>query len=62
MNLVGADQVVAQPMLWDINSRLEHSFDPFKLEGMKWGQPGEEDPFQIKRPIDYFRLFCAWLI
>jgi len=39
--------------------RLEHSFDPFKMEGMKWGQPGEADPFQIKPPIDYFRMFYA---
>ena len=39
--------------------RLGNSFDYLRASGMKWGQLGGEDPFETKRPIDYFRMFYA---
>lgn len=39
--------------------RLEHCFDFLSMYGVKWGQPGGEDPFETKPPIDYFRMFYA---
>ncbi|MFC2014169.1 amidohydrolase family protein [Chloroflexota bacterium] len=40
--------------------RLDNHFDYLsRVEGMKWGQPGGEDPFEVKRPVDYFRMFYA---
>ena len=39
--------------------RLDNSFDSLKFGGMKWGQADGEDPFGVKRPVDYFRMFYA---
>jgi len=39
--------------------RLGNSFDFLREMGMNWKQPGGEDPFEAKRPIDYFRMFYA---
>ncbi len=39
--------------------RLDHCFDFLRMHGVKWGQPDGGDPFEIKPPIDYFRMFYA---
>jgi len=39
--------------------RIAHCFDFLRLYGMKWGEPGEKDPFDIKPPPDYFKMFYA---
>ncbi len=41
--------------------RIDAGFDFFNYfaKGVKWGQPGAEDPFAVKRPVDYFRMFYA---
>ena len=33
--------------------------DVLQVVGMGWGQPDGEEPFEIKRQIDYFNMFCA---
>ncbi|MFC2047183.1 amidohydrolase family protein [Chloroflexota bacterium] len=39
--------------------RIDGQMEVDTALGMKWGHPGEEDPFQIKRPVDYLRMFYA---
>lgn len=40
-------------------SRAESCFDFLRLYGMKWQTPDGEDPFRLKPPLDYFRMFYA---
>ncbi len=39
--------------------RIDGQTEAFQVMGVKFGQPGGEDPFEIKRATDYFRLFYA---
>ncbi len=40
-------------------SRMDQQFTDFRLRGIKFGQPGQEDLFKVKPAIDYFRMFYA---
>lgn len=39
--------------------RIDGEMETFRAMGMKWGRPDEQDPFDIKRPVEYFRMFYA---
>lgn len=39
--------------------RIDGQIDTCKALGMKWGQPGEENPFEKRAPTHYFKMFYA---
>jgi aminocarboxymuconate-semialdehyde decarboxylase len=42
-----------------LSGRIDGEMETFRAMGVKWGPPDGEDPFEIKRPVDYFRMFYA---
>ena len=42
-----------------LGGRIDGQMEVNTALGIQWGRPGEKDPFQSKRPIDYFRMFYA---